>query len=106
MRTRREFIMLLGSAAAWPISVRAEQTEPVRRVGVLMGNSDPVGRASAAAFVQRLEQLDRILKGAMPAELPVQFPSKFKLIVNLKTANAFGLKVPLHIQQLADEVIE
>jgi putative ABC transport system substrate-binding protein len=69
--------------------------------GLLSYGNDPRDNFRRAATYA-----DRILKGEKPSELPVQAPIKFELVINMKTAKALGLDVPLQLQQRADEVIE
>jgi putative ABC transport system substrate-binding protein len=64
------------------------------------------GSVQSDMFQTAATYVDRILKGEKPAELPVQAPTKYELVVNLKTAKALGLDVPPLLQQRADEVIE
>jgi putative ABC transport system substrate-binding protein len=64
------------------------------------------GPDSVSPYRRAAGYVDRILKGDKPADLPVQAPTKYELVINLRTAKALGLDVPLHLQQAADEVIE
>jgi putative ABC transport system substrate-binding protein len=69
--------------------------------GLLSYGPDPVD-----IFRRAASYVDRILRGAKPAELPVQLPTKFEMVINLKTAKSLGLMVPQSILLSADEVIE
>jgi hypothetical protein len=64
------------------------------------------GPETSDIFWRSASYIDRILKGANPAELPAQAPSKFEFAINLKTATTLGLTVPPTVIALADEVIE
>jgi putative ABC transport system substrate-binding protein len=96
--THRDVIIAAATRHRLPLIGPIE----VPRAGGLMSYTfDPVDQhAQAASYV------DRILKGANPADLPVQQPTKYSLIINLKTAEALGLTVPPGMLDLADEVIE
>jgi putative ABC transport system substrate-binding protein len=72
-----------------------------RRVGRVSYGPDPVDFYRRAA-----SYVDRILRGEKPGDLPVQFPTKFEMVVNRRTAKALGLEIPPSILLRADEVIE
>jgi putative ABC transport system substrate-binding protein len=73
----------------------------VREGGLLSYGTDPVDLIRRAA-----SYVDRILRGEKPGDLPVQFPTKFEMVVNRKTATALGLIIPPSIRLRADEIIE
>jgi putative tryptophan/tyrosine transport system substrate-binding protein len=96
---RREQIVAFANRHKLPVAGFVRQ---FAAVGALLS----YGPSISWMYRQAGEYVAQILKGANPAELPVLQPTQFELVINLKTANAFGLTIPLTLQAAATEVIE
>jgi putative ABC transport system substrate-binding protein len=92
---------LILAAARNSVPAVYDRSDYARDGGLLSYGVDRVDISRRAATY-----VDRILRGEKPGDLPVQFPTKFEMVVNLKTAKALGLAIPPSIMLRADEVIE
>jgi putative ABC transport system substrate-binding protein len=92
---------IISAAARHSVPAVYSQSDFAREGGLLSYGPDPIDVWRRAATY-----VDRILRGAKPAELPVQLPSKFEMVINLKTAKALGLTIPETLLATADEVIQ
>jgi putative tryptophan/tyrosine transport system substrate-binding protein len=107
-------LVIAGDAFFFRVSAKLVALVEQHSVPAIFGSrefADAGGLMSYAASLADAHRqagvyVGRVLKGEKPGDLPVMQPSKFELVINLKAARALGLDVPLHFQQLADEVIE
>jgi putative ABC transport system substrate-binding protein len=113
-RERCEFVLVLSDLIFTTERKRIAEVAMAARLPTMYGIREHAEAGGVVSYGVSLRAnwqraayfVDRILKGTMPADLPVELPAKFELVLNLKTAKVLGLGVPDKLLAIADEVIE
>ncbi|MBI2014639.1 MAG: ABC transporter substrate-binding protein [Candidatus Rokubacteria bacterium] len=113
-KERADALLVLGDATFWFHRIRIAELAAQRRLPTMFAQREHVEAGGLMSYGVDLREsyrraatyVDKILKGAKPADLPVEEPTKFELVVNLKTAKALGLTIPPIVLGRADQIIE